>query len=161
MRVLICLDLNEHRRIWGYAKEDTIGTQVEDFLLVHQLYLLNETNSPPTFEQCNRKGWPDLSFIKDTDFVNSCTWKVLEHYTHSDHNYILIEALFSQSHDSYPRFKTVYGGQKRMLQHLSQKKQLMKQIRKQHQRSSGEGNGRAPKENLRLIERHTKSKGSN
>ncbi|GBM12615.1 hypothetical protein AVEN_146793-1 [Araneus ventricosus] len=71
----------------------------------------------------------DLSFIKGTDFANSCTWKVLEDYTDSDHNYILIEALFSQSHYSYPRFKTAYGGYRRMLQHLRQKsKQLVQQI---------------------------------
>ncbi|GBM88158.1 RNA-directed DNA polymerase from mobile element jockey [Araneus ventricosus] len=92
-RVLICADLNAHCRIWGYANEDTRGAQVEDFLLAHQLYLLNETNSPPTFEHCGRKGWPNLPFIKGMDFANSCTWKVLEDYTHSDHNYILIGAL--------------------------------------------------------------------
>ncbi|GBM95925.1 hypothetical protein AVEN_85277-1 [Araneus ventricosus] len=95
-RVLICADLNAHSRIWGYANEDTRGAQVEDFLLAQQLFLLNETNSPPSFEHRGRKGWPDLSFIKGTDFANSCTWKVLEDYTHSDHNYILIEALLSQ-----------------------------------------------------------------
>ncbi|GBL94762.1 hypothetical protein AVEN_244745-1 [Araneus ventricosus] len=128
-RVLICADLNAHSRIWGYANEDTRGAQVEDFLLAQQLYLLNETNSPPTFEHRDRKGWPDLSFIKGTDFANSCTWKVLEDYTHSDHKYILIEALLSQSHYSYPRFKTAYGGHRRMLQHLGQKtKQLVQQI---------------------------------
>ncbi|GBO38903.1 hypothetical protein AVEN_253326-1 [Araneus ventricosus] len=70
-RVLICADLNAHSRIWGYANEDTRGAQVEDFLLAQQLYLLNETNSPPTFEHRGRKGWPDLSFIKGTDFANS------------------------------------------------------------------------------------------
>ncbi|GBN43825.1 hypothetical protein AVEN_181865-1 [Araneus ventricosus] len=128
-RVLICEDLNAHSRIWGYANEDTRGAQVEDFLLAQQLYLLNETNSPPTFENRCRKEWTDLSFIKGTDFANSCTWKVLEHYTHSDHNYILIEALLSQSHYSCPRIKTAYGGHRRMLQHLGQKtKQLVKQI---------------------------------
>ncbi|GBO28782.1 hypothetical protein AVEN_245220-1 [Araneus ventricosus] len=92
-RVLISADLNAHSRIWAYANEDTRGAQEEDFLLAQQLYLLNETNSPPTFRHCDRKGWPDLSFIKGTDFANSCTWNVLEDYTHNDHNYILIEAL--------------------------------------------------------------------
>ncbi|GBN90249.1 hypothetical protein AVEN_121463-1 [Araneus ventricosus] len=126
-RVLICADLNAHSRIWGYANEDTRGAQVEDFLLAQQLYLLNETNSSPTFQHRGRKGWPDLSFIKGTDFANSCTWKVLEDYTHSDHNYTLI-LLLSQSHYSYPRFKTAYGGHRRML-HLGQKtKQLVQQI---------------------------------
>ncbi|GBN88045.1 hypothetical protein AVEN_273898-1 [Araneus ventricosus] len=128
-RVLICADLNAHSRIWGYANEDTRGAQVEDFLLVQQLYLLNETNSPHTFEHRGSKRWPNLSIIKGTDFANSCTWKVLEDYTHRDHNYILIEALLSQSHDRYPRFKTAYGGHRRMLQHLGQKtKQLVQQI---------------------------------
>ncbi|GBN25229.1 putative RNA-directed DNA polymerase from transposon X-element [Araneus ventricosus] len=127
--VLICTDLNAHSRIWGYTNEDTRGAQVEDFLLVQQLYLLNETNSPPTFEHRGRKRWPDLSIIKGTDFANSCTWKVLEDYTHSDHNYIFIEALLSQSHYRYPRFKTAYGGHRRMLQQLGQKtKQLVQQI---------------------------------
>ncbi|GBN16582.1 RNA-directed DNA polymerase from mobile element jockey [Araneus ventricosus] len=128
-RVLICADLNAHIRIWGYASEDTRGAQVEDFLLVQQLFLLNKTNSPPIFEHRGRKGWPDLSFTKGTDFANSCIWKVLEDYTHSDHNYILKEALLSQSRYSYPRFKTAYGGHRRMLQHLGQKtKQLVQQI---------------------------------
>ncbi|GBM18875.1 hypothetical protein AVEN_137253-1 [Araneus ventricosus] len=115
--------------------------------------LLSGTNSPPTFEHCSRKGWSDLSFIKGTDFTNSCRLKVLEDYSHRDHNYILIEALFSQSHYSYPRFKTAYGGHKRMLQHPRPKNKAASATdrRKQHQRSSGEGNGRAPKGNLRCM----------
>ncbi|GBM33079.1 hypothetical protein AVEN_9624-1 [Araneus ventricosus] len=75
--VLICADLNAHSRIWGYANKDTRGAQVEDFLLAQQLYLLNETNSSSTFEHFDRKGRSDLSFIKGTDFANSCTWEVL------------------------------------------------------------------------------------
>ncbi|GBL74228.1 hypothetical protein AVEN_235236-1 [Araneus ventricosus] len=74
--------------------------QEGDFLLAQQLYLLNETNCHPTFEHCGRKGWPDLSFIKGSDFSNSCIWKGLEDYTHSGRNYSLIEAIFSQSHYS-------------------------------------------------------------
>ncbi|GBL79409.1 hypothetical protein AVEN_213310-1 [Araneus ventricosus] len=67
--------------------------------------------------------------IKGTDFANSCTWKILEEDTHSDHNYILMEAPFSQSHYSYPRFKSAYGGHRRMLKHLSRKtKQLVQRI---------------------------------
>ncbi|GBN22814.1 hypothetical protein AVEN_14469-1 [Araneus ventricosus] len=97
------------------------GAEVEDFLLAQQLYLLYETKSPPTFEHCVIKVWPDLSFIKGMDFANSCKWKVLEDYTHSYHNYILIEALFSQSRYKYPRFKTAYEGHRSMLQHLRQK----------------------------------------
>ncbi|GBN27841.1 hypothetical protein AVEN_21968-1 [Araneus ventricosus] len=54
--VLIYADLNAHSRIWGYDNEDTRGIRVEDFLLAQQFYLLNETNSPPTFEHCGRKG---------------------------------------------------------------------------------------------------------
>ncbi|GBL79201.1 hypothetical protein AVEN_44729-1 [Araneus ventricosus] len=128
-RVLICADLNAHSRIWGYTNEDTREAQMEDFLLTHQLYFLKETNSPPTFEHCGRKGRQDVPSIKGTDFANSCTWKILEDYTHSDHNYILMEALFSQSHYSYPRFKSAYGGRRRMLKHLSRKtKQLVQQI---------------------------------
>ncbi|GBL89117.1 hypothetical protein AVEN_255249-1 [Araneus ventricosus] len=38
------------------------------------------------------------------------------------------EALFSESHYSYPRFKKPCGGHKRMLQRLSQKKQLVQKI---------------------------------
>ncbi|GBL98617.1 hypothetical protein AVEN_19680-1 [Araneus ventricosus] len=74
-----------------------------------------------------------MSFIKGKDFGNSCTWNVLE--PHGDHNYILIEALFSQSHYSYPRFKTAYGGHRRILQHLRQKtKQLGQQIEESNTR---------------------------
>ncbi|GBM91478.1 Putative protein in type-1 retrotransposable element R1DM [Araneus ventricosus] len=146
-RVLICADLNAHSRIWGYANEDTRGAQVEDFLLAQQLYLLNETNSPPTFEHCGRKGWPDLSFIKGTDFANSCTWKVLEDYTHSDHNYILIEALFSQSDYSYQ--DSLRRTQKDATTPRTKNKVAnATDRRKQHQRSSGEDNGRAPKVTL-------------
>ncbi|GBN60883.1 hypothetical protein AVEN_255788-1 [Araneus ventricosus] len=91
-----------------------------------ELYLLNETNSPPKFEHCGRKRWPDLSFIKGTDFANSCTWKVLEDYNNGDHNYILRSPFLEITLP--PRFKTAYGGQKRML-HLRQKtKQQVQQI---------------------------------
>ncbi|GBO01115.1 hypothetical protein AVEN_160579-1 [Araneus ventricosus] len=41
-RVLICVDLNAHSRIWFYANENIIRAQVEDFLVAQQLYLLNE-----------------------------------------------------------------------------------------------------------------------
>ncbi|GBM69801.1 hypothetical protein AVEN_113722-1 [Araneus ventricosus] len=73
--VLICADLNAHSSVCRYAKEYKRRAHVEDFLLEQQLYLLNETNSQPTFEHCCRKGWSDLSFIQGTNFSNSFTWK--------------------------------------------------------------------------------------
>ncbi|XP_055924646.1 uncharacterized protein LOC129956733 [Argiope bruennichi] len=117
--IIIGADWNAHNRLWGYPNEDTKVSLVEDFLLTKELFLLNDANSPPTFEHNFSKDWPDLTIVKGADLANSAKWSVSESYSHSDHKYITIEINIPQTQHHYTRFKTAYGGHKRMLNILA------------------------------------------
>ncbi|GBN16303.1 hypothetical protein AVEN_76298-1 [Araneus ventricosus] len=83
--------------------------QVEDFLLGHQLFLLNETKSPPTFEHRGTKGWPDLSITKGDELATPCNRKVIDEYSRSDHKYIKTDFMINQTENNYLRFKSANG----------------------------------------------------
>ncbi|XP_055944619.1 uncharacterized protein LOC129975582 [Argiope bruennichi] len=118
---LIGEDLNAHSKIWGYRDENARGFLVEDLIAANHLFLLNNRNSPPTFETNNGKGWPDLSIVKEAYLASICNWEVLEDYSLSDQKYIKIHISSQRKGSSYYRFKTAYGGHSKMIQQLSTK----------------------------------------
>ncbi|GBM57022.1 hypothetical protein AVEN_85494-1 [Araneus ventricosus] len=93
-KALIGAHKKAHSRAWGYRNEDQRRMKV-DYLLDHQLFLLSETNSPPTFEHRRGKGLPDLSITKGAEVATTCNWKVLDEFSHRDHKYIKIDIMIN------------------------------------------------------------------
>ncbi|GBN08416.1 hypothetical protein AVEN_84242-1 [Araneus ventricosus] len=53
---LIGGDFNAHSQRWGYRDEDSRGKQLQEFIAEKHIFLLNSSDSPPTFEHNNRQG---------------------------------------------------------------------------------------------------------
>ncbi len=87
--LLIGLDTNAHSSLWGSENSNSRGEEMEDMILEHNLFILNE-GSRPTF-RTNR-----ASTIIDVTLVNQeamqtlgiADWKVEETESLSDHKYI-------------------------------------------------------------------------
>lgn len=62
-RHLVIGDFNSHSPSWGYAKPDSRGEEVEDWMIENKLILINKPHEKPT---CYSRGWktsstPDLA----------------------------------------------------------------------------------------------------
>ncbi|GBN56168.1 Putative protein in type-1 retrotransposable element R1DM [Araneus ventricosus] len=111
---LIGADLNAHSQSWGYSDFDTRGEKVLNFISSLNSQLLNTPGAPPSYEQRNTKGWPDVTIVSFTDLVNNSNWQVLEDLeSYSDHIFIRIIINRDQHILSYNRFKTIFGGHKK------------------------------------------------
>lgn len=104
--LLLLGDFNAHSTLWGYDSEDARGEVIQDLLSFQDLIVLNNPNSPPTFETSRAKGWPDLSLCSPTlhDIVTS--WEVLEETSLSDHKYISVSIDLSPSSSRHIRYRT-------------------------------------------------------
>ncbi|GBO12315.1 Putative protein in type-1 retrotransposable element R1DM [Araneus ventricosus] len=108
---LIGADVNAHHKHWGYENEDNRGDRMENFLSSINAFLLNTPGAPPTFNQRDTKGWPDITFVSSTDLAQNTNWQVLEDIVScSDHKFISICLNKEQHILQYNRFKTKYGG---------------------------------------------------
>ncbi|GBM19473.1 hypothetical protein AVEN_259374-1 [Araneus ventricosus] len=47
---LIGGDFNAHSQRWSYRDEDARGKQLQEFIAEKHIFLLNSSDSPPTFE---------------------------------------------------------------------------------------------------------------
>ncbi|GBN18647.1 hypothetical protein AVEN_40158-1 [Araneus ventricosus] len=90
--------------------------------MANETYLLNKTGSIPSFELCGEKGWHDLIMFKGNSIINSCSWEVINDYTHSDHKCIKTDLKVQQTVHSYLRFKTGYSGHHKMIRIIPSEK---------------------------------------
>lgn len=106
---LLAGDFNARSPIWGYSYEDDRGNFVIETCISNDFSILNSADDPPTFNYLNRRGWPDLTFIKFRDPLRILDWRVREDFTGSDHNFISfsITSKISRLHSN--RYKTKYG----------------------------------------------------
>ncbi|GBO35958.1 hypothetical protein AVEN_205329-1 [Araneus ventricosus] len=54
------------------------------------IFLLNSSDSPPTFEHNNRQGWPDLTMVSSYSLAAVCEWDVFGEESYSDHKFVKI-----------------------------------------------------------------------
>ncbi|GBL73788.1 hypothetical protein AVEN_230762-1 [Araneus ventricosus] len=107
---LIGGDFNAHSQRWGYRDEDSRGKQLQEFIAEKHIFLLNSSDSPPTYEHNNRQGWPDLTMVSSHSLAAICEWDVLEEETYNDHKFVKICINSNISSLSFARFKTAHGG---------------------------------------------------
>ncbi|GBL74031.1 hypothetical protein AVEN_230944-1 [Araneus ventricosus] len=110
--------MNAHSTIWGYPNDSPQGNAMENFISSTNLHLLNVKDAGPTFQQCNSKGWPDLTLSIGQHLLNTTSWEVLENVSFSVHNFIKIQLNIKVQSHSYTRFKTTYGGHKKFIQNF-------------------------------------------
>ncbi|GBM54834.1 Retrovirus-related Pol polyprotein from type-1 retrotransposable element R1 [Araneus ventricosus] len=121
---LIGADLNAHSQSWGYSDFDTRGEKVLNFISSLNGQLLNTPGAPPTYEQRNSNGWPDITIVSSTDLVNNSNWQVLEDLeSYSDHKFIRTIINRDQYILSYNRFNTIFGGHKKFQNIIKSKAQ--------------------------------------
>ncbi|CAL1263676.1 unnamed protein product [Larinioides sclopetarius] len=123
-------DLNAHHRFWGYNDEVLRGEKVLNFITSHNAYILNTTNAPPTYQQGDSSGWPDLTITSNSHFAQNCSWEVLqESITYSGHKFIQITLNADIHYLQFQRFKTKFGGHRKLINILKPKiEQLLQEI---------------------------------
>ncbi|KAF8791598.1 putative 115 kDa protein in type-1 like protein [Argiope bruennichi] len=114
-KIIIGADLNRHNTIWVYRSNDNRGNEVLDFILANNLYILNKSDAPPTFQRNNSIGWPDLTLCSQSIIDYSINWEVLEDISLSDHRYIQTTIASTIANQFYKRYKTRHGNHPRYL----------------------------------------------
>ncbi|GBN17054.1 hypothetical protein AVEN_63801-1 [Araneus ventricosus] len=89
--------------------EDSRGKQLQEFIAEKHIFLLNSSDSPPTFEHNNRQGWSDVSIVSSDSLAAICEWDVLEEESYSDKKFVKICINSNISSLSSIRFKMAHG----------------------------------------------------
>lgn len=79
-------DFNAKSTRWGKSLEDERGEKLREFIDLHNIDILNDPNSLPTFDSSRGKSWIDLIIWKSMDFQHETIVKDI--ITTSDHNII-------------------------------------------------------------------------
>ena len=88
-RVLLGLDRNGHSPWWGPATVITtpVGAMIEDFIVDHDLEVLNDCHSAPSFvSDMGARTWIDITLATRSLALSLFTWRVdSEFFAGSDH----------------------------------------------------------------------------
>ncbi|GBM87181.1 hypothetical protein AVEN_78696-1 [Araneus ventricosus] len=125
---LIGGDFNAHSQRWDYRDKDSRGKQLQEFIAEKHIFLLNSSDSPPTFEHNNRQGWPDLTMVSSHSLAAICEWDVLEEESYSDHKFVKICINSNISSLSFARFKTAHGGHSKFVNLFKSKVQALRNL---------------------------------
>ena len=88
-KLIICADLNAHSDLWSNAsRTDLKGEEVEGVLFQYNMLVMNNPDSPPTFESSRGRSWIDLTICGHQVFDNLTNWRVNEEETLSLHKMI-------------------------------------------------------------------------
>ena len=84
-------DSNSHSPSWGYDDLDHKGDEVEDWIITHNMVLINKADDPPTFYS---RAWrttscPDLAIATD-DVAKITSREVDKQLGGSDHKPIFL-----------------------------------------------------------------------
>jgi len=107
-------DTNCHSLTWFNQFTDNRGRQLEDFLSINNLHILN-LDSSPTWSVNHKSSVIDLSITNTLGLRLSSNWSVLDLASLSDHNYIFFNILPTPStshnnvivHTDWPKFDSL------------------------------------------------------
>lgn len=114
--VLIGGDFNAKNIVWGGERTDSRGCELAQFIIASDLYPLNSSTSPPTFESTNGHSWIDLTLTSSNILREITNWTVLDEPTGSDHKYIFFQAYKTNTTTTK---KLTQAGQLKLLETLS------------------------------------------
>lgn len=86
--LIIAGDFNAKNTLWGGNITDDRGEELSEFLLLNNLFLLNNRDSLPTFESARGTSWIDISAVSGNLLSQVAHWDVLEIDSLSDHQYV-------------------------------------------------------------------------
>lgn len=116
--IIIGGDFNARLSSLGYRTTDGRGNTMADFILQHNLVILNDpdSNTFDTISENNvrRKGNPDLTLISPSLLANISEWHVDPSPSLSDHKYVCFNLLISPLTHINLRFKTKYNNFKKL-----------------------------------------------
>lgn len=90
IELIVGCDANAHNLIWRSNNDCTRGKILLEYLMIKELHLLNEGDSP-TWERGGSTDVIDITFATRIISRNVSNWKVLNRSSLSDHNYISME----------------------------------------------------------------------
>lgn len=89
-------DFNAKNTSWGGDSNDDRGEQLANFFSKHNLIIINDPHSPPTFTTGNGRSWIDITVTSSNLHSLIYDWNVLDSESLSDHqiiSYALIKQL--------------------------------------------------------------------
>ncbi|GBN19488.1 hypothetical protein AVEN_114452-1 [Araneus ventricosus] len=86
--VIIMGDFNDKHPVWGGSTEDDRGILLLEFALAKGLAILNNQDSPPTFDGSTGRSWVDITLADPATASNIFKWEVDAEPTCSDHRSI-------------------------------------------------------------------------
>lgn len=86
--LLVAGDFNAKHELWGGSIIDERGEAIVEFLMIHNLAVLNSNNSLPTFSGYRGESWIDLVITSHSLYPECTDWKVEDTISNSDHRYI-------------------------------------------------------------------------
>lgn len=111
-------DLNAWSPLWGYDREDERGSKLIEHCFEHDLFIIHDRNSAPTFSIAGINGWPDVSLLKSNDVLSVKDWKVLNRESLSDHRYVQTTLETMPTRIRPNRYRTQYGNHVKLRKHL-------------------------------------------
>lgn len=105
---LLLGDFNAKSRIWSPRDTDSRGEILEDFCNQHDLSIVNDPNSRPTYQSTLGESWVDLLLVKNIEVSRVSKWEILDLVTCSDHNLMMFE--LSSSRFDFPMVRKWHLG---------------------------------------------------
>ncbi|GBO09343.1 hypothetical protein AVEN_123916-1 [Araneus ventricosus] len=122
---IIGADLNGQHYNWGYSYTSPRGRAIDHLIGSCRAMLLNTEDAPPSFYHPNGTvGRPDLS-VSSAPLASNIEWKILKDETMSDHKYILMNITLNRQTTTFQRFKTKYGGHRKLRHNLNLQSQAL------------------------------------
>ena len=88
-RLVLCGDFNARSNVWSNnSVTDVKGEEVEGILLKHNMIVMNDPNSTPTFDSGRGQSWIDLTVCGDLIADKIRNWRVVNEESLSFHKMI-------------------------------------------------------------------------
>lgn len=100
--IILVGDLNAKHSLWGGQRAHSRGEILLDFINNHDLTILNEPSSPPTYDSVSGQSWIDLILFKNLG-NNLSNFKVHDELSLSDHRLLTFKLVYQGSRKSYGR----------------------------------------------------------
>lgn len=86
--IIISIDSNSRSKLWCDKTTNQRGKSLEEFILTHDLFLMNEATDTPTFETMRGRSWIDLTLCDNALVQKISWWTCGEEESCADHKII-------------------------------------------------------------------------
>lgn len=86
--IILCMDSNARSKLWHDITTNQRGRTLEEFLIISDLFLINENTGIPTFETARGCSWIDLTLCNNLLVRSVKDWTCGDEESCSDHKLI-------------------------------------------------------------------------